>query len=109
MKGVMKLFAAIGAVALVLAASAGGASQAVFAHAIVVSGDASVAVSPDRAQVSFGVSTDAKTASGALRANAAEMTKVIGALKGQGMAAADIRTDSISLYARYSSNGDVLV
>ncbi len=84
---------------------AGTAAQ----HTIVVTGDGTVATTPDRAQVSFGVSTDAKTASGALRANAAEMTKVIGALKGQGVAAADIRTDSISLSARYSSNGDVLV
>ena len=64
---------------------------------------------PDRAQVSFGVSTDAKTASAALRANAAEMTKVIAAVKAQGIAAADIRTELVSLSPRYSPNGEAVV
>jgi uncharacterized protein YggE len=59
--------------------------------------------------VSFGVSTDAKTASAALRANAAEMTKVIAAVKGEGVAGADIRTDLVSLSPRYSQNGDSVV
>ena len=64
---------------------------------------------PDRAQVSFGVSTIAKTASAALRANAAEMTKVIAAIKGQGIGGADIRTDLVSLSPRYSQSGDAVV
>src|SRR5262249_51252529 len=69
----------------------------------------SVSVVPDRAQVSFGVSTIAKTASATLRANAAEMTKVIAAIKGQGLGAADIRTDLVTLSPRYSQNGDAVV
>ena len=64
---------------------------------------------PDRAQLSFGVSSDAKTASAALRANAAEMTKVIAAIKGQGIAAADIRTELVSLSPRYTQNGEGIV
>jgi len=102
---------AVGAVLLLGAAGAGGASTATPAaqHSIVVVGNGSVSAVPDRAQVSFGVVTDAKTASAALRANATEMAKVIAALKGQGIAAADIRTDLVSLTTRYSPNGDAVV
>ena len=78
-------------------------------HSIVVTGQGSVSTVPDRAQVSFGVSTDAKTASAALRANAVEMTKVIAAVKGEGIAAADIKTHLVSLSPRYSQNGDTVV
>src|SRR5215813_14365497 len=103
------LLAAAGAlvVALLIGTSggAGAASDAVTQHSIVVTGQGSVSTVPDRAQVSFGVSTDAKTASAAMRANAAEMTKVIAAVKGQGIVAADIRTDMISLSPRYSQSG----
>ena len=64
---------------------------------------------PDRAQLSFGVSTDAKTASAALRANAAEMTKVIAAVKAQGIPSADIRTELVSLSPRTTPAGDAIV
>jgi uncharacterized protein YggE len=110
----MKSLAVIGAVAAALVlgtAGAGGASSTAAAvqHSIVVSGQGSVTTTPDRAQVSFGVSTDAKTASAALHANSADMTRVIAALKGQGIAAADIRTELVSLSPRYSANGDAVV
>jgi uncharacterized protein len=109
----MKSLGVIGAVVAVLVtgvAGAGGAPSAAGAqHAIVVSGTGAVTTVPDRAQVSFGVSTDGKTASAALRANAAEMTRVIAALKAQGIGAADIRTDLISLSPRYSQSGDAVV
>jgi uncharacterized protein YggE len=78
-------------------------------HSIVVAGNGSVSAVPDRAQVSFGVSTDAKTASAALRANAVEMTRVIAALKGQGIVPADIRTELVSLSPRYSQTGEAVV
>jgi uncharacterized protein len=91
------------------AGGAGGASSAAPAHAIVVSGSGSVATTPNRAQVSFGVATDAKTASAALRANGAEMAKVIAAVKSQAIAAADIRTEFVSVSPRYSPNGDEIV
>jgi uncharacterized protein YggE len=108
----MKSLAAIVAVCAVLllgAVRAGGASTAAVQHTIVVAGHGSVSAVPDRAQVSFGVSTSAKTASAALRANAAEMTKVIAALKAQGIAASDIRTDLVSLSPRYSQSGEDVV
>ena len=108
----MRSLAVIGFAAVALLAGAtraGGTSAAAAQHSIVVSGNGSVATVPDRAQLSFGVSSDAKTASAALRANAVEMTKVIAALKGQGIAAADIQTQFVSLSPRYSSNGEEIV
>jgi hypothetical protein len=108
----MKMLAVVGAVLAVLVAGAtraGGASSAAPQHSIVVAGQGSVVARPDRAQLSFGVSTDAKTASAALRADAVEMTRVIAALKGQGIAPADLRTDLVSLSSRYSQNGETVV
>jgi uncharacterized protein YggE len=110
----MKLAGVVLAAAAVLllgaAGAAGGSSAAASPqHSIVVSGNGTVSATPDRAQASFGVSTAAKTASAALRGNSAEMTKVIAAIKGQGIAAADIRTEQVSLSPRYSSNGDTIV
>ena len=108
----MRSLAVIGFAAVALLAGAtraGGTSAAAAQHSIVVSGNGSVATVPDRAQLSFGVSSDAKTASAALRANAVEMTKVIAALKAQGIAAADIQTQFVSLSPRYSSNGEEIV
>ena len=108
----MKSLAVVGAVLAVLVAGAtraGGAPSAAPQHSIVVAGQGTVSARPDRAQLSFGVSSDAKSASAALRANAAEMTKVIAALKSQGIAAADLRTDLVSLSPRYSQNGETVV
>ena len=108
----MKSLAVIGAMVVALlsvTAGAGGASTAAAAqHSIVVSGNGSVASVPDRAQVSFGVSSDGKTASAALHANAAEMSKVIAAVKAAGIPAADIKTEVISLSERYSQNGEAI-
>jgi len=108
----MKSLAVVGSVLAALVAGATGAVGAPSAapqHSIVVAGQGSIAARPDRAQLSFGVSSDAKTASAALRTNAAEMTKVITALKSQGIAAADLRTDLVSLSSRYSQNGETVV
>jgi uncharacterized protein len=98
------------ALALVaLLAGAGGAvgsSAALPDHSIVVAGSGAVATTPDRAQLSLGVSSAANSASAALRANAADMTKVIAAVKAQGIAAADIQTQYVSLSPRYTQNGE---
>ena len=108
----MKSLVAIGALAMALvagASGAGGAPAALPPHSIIVTGNGAVVTVPDRAQLSFGVSSNAKTASAVLRANAAEMTSVIAALKAQGIAAADIQTELVSLSARYTQNGDAVV
>ena len=109
----MKSLALIAIAALVLLAGAGGAGGASTAvttqHSIVVSGNGAVRTTPNRAQLSFGVTSQGATASAALRANGAEMTKVIAALKGAGIAAADIRTELVSLSPRTSPNGEDIV
>jgi hypothetical protein len=105
----LALLAVAVVVLLTGAGGAGGTSSAAIQRSIVVMGHGSVSTVPDRAQLSFGVSSTAKTASAALRANAAEMTKVIAAVKAQGIAAADIRTEFVSLSPRYSSSGEDVV
>ena len=108
----MRSLAVIGAALVALLAGAAGASGTTAAatqHSIVVTGNGAVATVPDRAQLSLGVSSDAKTASAALRANAAEAARVIAAIKGQGIAAADIRTEQVSLSPRYTQSGEGIV
>jgi uncharacterized protein len=102
--------AVVAAVALVAGAGgAVGSSAATPANSIVVTGQGSVRTVPDRAQVSLGITTNANTASAALRANNAEIAKVIAAVKAQGIPAADIQTEQVSLSLRYSDNGDAVV
>lgn len=109
----MKALALIGVALVGLLAGAapavGSESAAAAQHAIIVTGNGSVQTVPDRARLSFGLTTDAKTASTALHANAAGMTKVIAAIKAQGIASADIRTEFVSLSPRYTQNGDGIV
>jgi uncharacterized protein YggE len=108
----MRRLALLGAALVVLLAGAGGAvgaSSQLRGHSIVVTGSGSVATTPDKAQLSLGVSSDAKTASAVLRANAADMAKVIAAIKAQGIAPADIQTQFVSLSPRYTPNGDGIV
>ena len=109
----MRALALIGILAVALLAGATGASavnQAVPAQrSIVVTGSGSVSTVPDRGQLSFGVSTTGKTAAGVLRANSTQIAKVIAAVKAQGIAAADIRTEAVSLSPRTSQNGDEIV
>jgi uncharacterized protein YggE len=75
---------------------------------ITVTGAGSVRTVPNRAQLSLGVTTQAKTASAALAANGPAMQKVIAALRAAGVAAADIQTSSVSLTSRTSDSGAIL-
>lgn len=72
---------------------------------ITVVGTASVSSVPDRAELSFGVESQGQTAKAALAANAAEMRKVIAAVKAAG--SADVKTQSVSLSPRYSERNEV--
>src|SRR3954467_1583800 len=87
--------------ALLLVASAvAGIAQPRFGHAadtpakktITVTGNGTVTTVPDRAAFDFSVTTRAATAKAALAKNADEATAVIAALKGAGIAAADLQT-----------------
>jgi hypothetical protein len=64
---------------------------------ISVTGEASVSVPPDLAEVDGGVTTDAKTAREASEANNAAMGKVLLALKGAGIEEKDFQTSRLSL------------
>ncbi|CAN5290398.1 SIMPL domain-containing protein [soil metagenome] len=58
-------------------------------------------VAPDLATITLGVQTDGATAAGAMGANAAQMTKVIAALKKAGIAERDIQTSNLSVNPQY--------
>ena len=76
---------------------------------ITVNGTGSVKTVPNRAEFSFGVTSTGKTASAALRANSAEIAKVIAALKTAGVAPADIQTQYVSLSPRTTENGETII
>lgn len=61
----------------------------------------SVDVEPDMATISAGVSTQAETATAALRQNSAEMRRVIDRIKALGIDENDIQTTGINLSPRY--------
>ncbi|WP_086608185.1 SIMPL domain-containing protein [Erythrobacter donghaensis] len=61
----------------------------------------SVEVAPDLVTIGAGVTTEALTATEALRQNSAEMQKVIARIKASGVAEKDIQTTGINLNARY--------
>ena len=64
---------------------------------ISVTGEATISVAPDQAQIDGGVTTDAKTAREASDANNAAMGKVLLALKGGGIDEKDYQTSRLSL------------
>ena len=76
---------------------------------ITVTGNGSVSAVPNQVTLSFGVTTQAKTAAAALSANSDDMTKVIQALKDAGVAAADLQTSSVSLSPNTSQDGTQIV
>ncbi len=71
---------------------------------ISVTGDASISVAPDLAQIEAGVTSDAKTAREASEANNVAMSKVLQALKAAGIDANDIQTSRLSLQPQYAPN-----
>ena len=91
---------ALAAVAAVTRAGDAPAAAGEPGNGITVQGSGSVTSVPDRAQLSFGVETQAATAKAALAANSAEMRKVIAALRAAG--ATDVQTQSVALYPRYA-------
>lgn len=77
---------------------------------ITVTGEGQVAITPDLAILSGGVTTTGKTAREASEANARMMTAVMGALKALGIAGQDIQTTRLSLFPlRDNKNNDVRI
>jgi hypothetical protein len=103
------------AVTVVLVGGAAGAAgetsaaTATSVRSITVIGSGAALSVPNRAAFSFGVATQARSASAALNGNNTEMRKVIDAIKRAGVAARDVQTSSVSLSPRYSSNGEDIV
>lgn len=60
-----------------------------------------VKAAPDMATITFGVQTEAVTAQQAMRDNAAQMTRVVAALRRAGIAERDIQTSGLNLSAQY--------
>ena len=95
-------FALVVATAALLATPA--VAQPVPPAAISVTGEASVSVPPDLAQVDGGVTSDGKTAREASDTNNAAMGKVLLALKGAGIDEKDYQTSRLSLQPQYAPN-----
>ena len=93
---------ALAAVAAVTRAGDAPAAENEPGNGITVQGSGSVTAVPDRAQLTFGVETQAATAKAALAANSAEMRKVIAALEAAG--GTDVQTQTVSLYPRYGES-----
>jgi uncharacterized protein len=70
---------------------------------VEVSGEASVDVAPDFARVTLGVTTTGKDAREAVAANAKAVNSLISLLKGEGVAAADIQTSTLSIAPQFSN------
>ena len=97
----MRHFGAIAALALLATPVM---AQTAPPPAISVSGEASMSVAPDEAQINGGVTSEAKTAREASDANNAAMGKVLLALKGAGIEEKDYQTSRLSLQPQYPPN-----
>ncbi len=72
---------------------------------ITVVGTGTADVVPDVADWSFGVRSQAPTASAALSANASAMNAVLDALEGEGVSKEDLQTTEVSLYPETADDG----
>jgi len=79
-------------------------AQSDFPSAISVTGEASISVPPDLAQLDAGVASDGKTAREASDANNTAMAKVMAALKTAGIEDKDVQTSRLSLQPQYAPN-----
>ena len=79
-------------------------AQSDFPPAISVTGEASISVPPDLAQLDAGVASDGKTAREASEANNTAMAKVLAALKTAGIEDKDVQTSRLSLQPQYAPN-----
>jgi uncharacterized protein YggE len=101
MKHLYSLVAALAAGALLATPAT---AQTVPPASISVTGEATVSVPPDLAEVDGGVTSDAKTAREASEANNTAMGKVLLALKTAGIAEKDYQTSRLSLQPQYAPN-----
>ena len=105
------LLAGIAVAAVVLAGGANAATAPASAstNTVSVTGTGSVTAVPDQASFDFTVTTKAATAAAALTKNGTDVRAVIAAVKGAGVAAADIQTAQVSLDPVMSNDGTSIV
>lgn len=94
---------ALAAVAAVTRAGDAPAAGGDLTEGITVSGSATVIAVPDRATLWIGVESQGETARTAVAANAAEMRRVLAALRSSG--ATNLQTQTVSLSPRYVDEG----
>ena len=75
---------------------------------ITVTGNGTANATPDKASFSFGVTTNAATASLALSKNAQQARAIIDALKNSGVDSSDIQTSQVSLWPQTSDDGKTI-
>ncbi|WP_213773950.1 SIMPL domain-containing protein [Bradyrhizobium sp. dw_78] len=75
-----------------------------FPPAISVTGEATISVPPDQAQIEAGATSDARTAREASDANNAAMGRLLSALKAANIDEKDIQTSRLSLQPQYAPN-----
>jgi len=97
-------FAAAIAIAAGALLAAPAQAEVIPPAAISVTGEATVSVPPDLAQIDGGVTSEAKTAREASDANNAAMGKVLLALKGAGIEEKDFQTSRLSLQPQSAPN-----
>ena len=95
-------FTVVIAAGMLLAAPA--LAQSTLPAMISVTGEATISVPPDLAQIDGGVTSEAKTAREASDANNAAMGKVLLALKGAGIDEKDFQTSRLSLQPQSAPN-----
>jgi uncharacterized protein YggE len=100
MKHLALLTAAIGGSALLIAPASAQSET----PAISVTGEATISVPPDQAQVEAGVTSNGKTAREASEANNVTMGQVLLALKAAGIDGKDIQTSRLSLQPQSAPN-----
>ncbi|WP_407177890.1 SIMPL domain-containing protein [Bradyrhizobium sp. STM 3562] len=100
----MSRFALVATLATASLIGAPALADTDFPPAISVTGEATVSVPPDLAQLDAGVASDGKTAREASEANNTAMGKVLAALKGAGIDDKDVQTSRLSLQPQYAAN-----
>jgi len=90
--------------AIALAATASAAFGQTLPPAVSVTGEATISVPPDLAQIDSGVTTEAKTAREASEANNKAMGVVVLALKNAGIPEKDFQTSRLSLSPQSAPN-----
>ena len=95
------LLAATAPAALAETASAPPADNLFHATTLNLSAYGETHVAPDMASINLGVNTEAPTAGAAMQANAAQMARIMAALKKAGIADKDIQTSNLNLSAQY--------